>query len=265
MQNNKFKSPLLQSAAVIAAVVVLILTIGSSGSSSAGGGIVALFAGIGNAILFAIGMAIALPLSITILIGIFLAAVAMVDKDLSTSMYEGLKKNFSASLLALSCTSCDDNNATGITVEEYDAMKEELATLEGQNNKLQASLDSVLADNTEMQNSVSSLDTDNATLKTKVDELSGTVVALQESEAKINDLVAQLSAKVEDTNDQELKDQISALEQLQASTKTEIEAIGTRLAEVEEKITKAATPAKRTPAAKKTTASKPRASRAKKK
>ena len=146
-------------------------------------------------------------------------------------------------------------------------MKEELTLLQGKNNKLQATLDSVLADNAEMQNSVSSLDTDNTTLTTKVDELSGTVQTLQESEAKINELVAQLSAKVEATNDDELKEQISALEQMQSSTKIEIEAIGTRLAEVEEKMTKATAPAKRTAAPKKTTAAKtnkPRTTRTKK-
>lgn len=268
MSNNNLKSPLLQSAGIVAAVVVLILIVGSSGSSSAGGGIVALFAGLGNAILFAIGMSIAIALSITILIGIFLAAVAMSDKDEASKMYEGLKKNFAALLLALSCTSCNDNNATsGVSEEESSAMKEELATLQGKNNKLQVTLDSVLADNTEMQNIVSALDTDNATLKTKVDGLSGTVLTLQESETKINELVAQLSAKIEDTNDHELKEQISGLEQLQSSTKNEIEAIGTRLAEVEEKMTKAATPAKRTAPAKKNTAAKtnkPRTPRTKK-
>ncbi|MFT5729941.1 MAG: DNA repair exonuclease SbcCD ATPase subunit [Desulforhopalus sp.] len=267
MSNNNLKSPLLQSAGIVAAVVVLILIVGSSGSSSAGGGIAALFAGLGNAILFAIGMTIAVALSITILIGIFLAAVAMSDKAEASKMYEGLKKNFAALLLTLSCTSCNDNNAIGITEEEYEAMKEELSTLQGKNNKLQATLDSVLADNAEMQNSVSSLDTDNTTLTTKVDELSGTVQTLQESEAKINELVAQLSAKVEATNDDELKEQISALEQMQSSTKIEIEAIGTRLAEVEEKMTKATAPAKRTAAPKKTTAAKtnkPRTTRTKK-
>lgn len=266
MSNTNLRNPLLQSAGVVAAVVVLILIIGSSGSSSAGGGIVALFAGLGNAILFVLGMSIAVALSITILIGIFLAAVAMSNKDEASQMYAGLKKNFAARLLALSCTSCNDNNAIGITEEEYEAMKEELSTLQANKNKLQAKLDSVLTDNTEMQNSVSSLDTDNATLKTKVDELSGTVVTLQESEAKINELVAQLSAKVEDTNDQELKDQISALEQMQSTTKSDIEAIGARLAEVEEKIAKAATPVKRNTPAKKTTATKakPKTTRTKK-
>lgn len=268
MSNNNLKSPLLQSAGVVAAVVTLILIIGSSGSSSAGGGIIALFAGIGNAILFAIGMSIALALSITILIGIFLAAVAMVNKDEAGKMYDGLKKNFAARLLALSCTSCDDNNATGITEEEYEAMKDELTLLQGKNDNLQATLDSVLADNTEIQNNVSSLDNDNTILKTKVDELAGTVQTLQESEAKINDLVAQLSTKLEDTSDQELKDQISSLEQLQTTTKNEIEAIGVRLAEVEANLAKAATPAKRTTTPKKTTAAKttkPRTPRTKKK
>lgn len=263
MPNNNLKNPLLQSAAVIATVVMLILIVGSSGSSSAGGGVVALFAGIGNAILFAIGMSIALTLSITILIAIFLAAVAMVDKNQASEMYEGLKKNFAASLLALSCTSCNDNNATlGVTEGDYTVMKEELALLQGKNNKLQATLESVLSDSAKMQSKVSSLDTDNTILKTKVDELSGTVQTLQVSEANINKLVAQLSAKLEDTSDLELKDQISALEQLQTATNNEIEGIGARLTEIDINLTKAATPAKKTTAAKTT---KPRAPRAKKK
>ena len=234
MANNNFKNPLLQSAAVIAAVVVLILVVGSSGSSSAGGGIVALFVGIGNAILFTIGMSIALALSITILIGIFLAAVAMVDKNEASKMYEGLKKNFAALLLALSCTSCNDNNATfGLTEEEYAAMKKELAQLQGKNSQLQKDLDTVVSDNTNLQTSVNSLSGDNTALKSKIEELSGTVDELKESENKINELVAELSKKVETGNDQQLKDQITQLEQLQAETKNEIDSIGARLTEIE--------------------------------
>ncbi|TKB08048.1 hypothetical protein [Desulforhopalus sp. IMCC35007] len=247
MQNNKFKTPLLQSAAVLGAVIALVLIVGSSGSSSAGGSIVALFSGIGNGILFAIGMAIALALSIAILIGIFLAAVAMVDSAEAAKMYAGLKKNFAASLLALSCSSCNENNATtGVSEEEYAAMKEELFQLQAKNKQLHASLDSMMVGNAEMQTNVNSLDADNTTLKAKVDELMATVGTLQESEAKINEVVAQLSSKLEDNSDQELKDQISALEQLQTSTKKELETIGARLTEVETNMKKAATPAKTT-------------------
>ena len=234
MQNNKFKTPLLQSAAVLAAVVVLVLIVGSSTSSSAGGGIVALFAGIGNAILFVIGMGIALSLSIAVLIGIFLAAVAMVDKDQAAQMYQGLKKNFAAGLLALSSTSFSDNNCTtGVTEEEYAAMKEELVQLQGKNSQLQNRLETVISDNTGLQNSVETLDKDNVELKTKFEDLSTTVESLQEAELKMKELLSQLSSKVEESNDQQLKDQISQLDQIQAETKKEIEAIGERLAEVE--------------------------------
>ena len=247
MQNNKFKTPLLQSAAVLGAVIVLVLIVGSSGSSSAGGSIVALFSGIGNGIMFAIGMAIALALSIAILIGIFLAAVAMVDSTEAAKMYAGLKKNFAASLLALSCSSCNENNATiGVSEEEYAAMKEELIQLQAKNKLLHTSLDSVMAGNAEVQNNVNSLDADNNILKAKVEELLATVNTLRESEAKINEMVAQLSSKLEANNDQELKDQISTLEKLQTSTKNELEAIGARLTEVETNLKKAATPTKTT-------------------
>jgi septal ring factor EnvC (AmiA/AmiB activator) len=249
MQNNKFKTPLLQSAAVLGAVIVLVLIVGSSGSSSAGGSVVTLFSAIGNGILFAIGMAIAVALSITILIGIFLAAVAMVDSNEAAKMYAGLKKNFAASLLALSCSSCNENNATiGVSEEEYAAMKEELAQLQTKNKQLHTSLDSVMVGNTEMQNNVSSLDADNTVLKAKVDELLTTVDDLRKSEAKINEMVAQLSAKLKESNDKELKDQINALEQLQTSTKTELETIGARLTEVETKLKKAPTPTRTTKA-----------------
>lgn len=241
MPNNKFKTPLLQSAAILGAVIVLVLIVGSSGTSSAGGGIVTLFAGIGNAILFAIGMVIAIALSIAILIGIFLAAVAMVDKSEATKMYEGLKKNFAASLLTLSSSSCNNTAAFGVSEEEYAAMKKELAQLQGVNSQLQLKLDTVVSDNTDLQTSMGSLDNDNRTLKTQIDDLSKTVQELQNSEIKVNELVSRLSEKVEEDNNQQLKDQINQLEQLQTETKKETEAIGERLAEVESNFKQAPT------------------------
>ncbi|PHR28051.1 MAG: hypothetical protein COA36_07190, partial [Desulfotalea sp.] len=241
MQTNNFKNPLLQSAALVAAVVVLILVIGSSGTSSTGGGVVAFFAGIGNAILFAIGMSISIALSITILIGIFLAAVAMFDKDEATKMYQGLKKNFDACLLALSCSSCN-NVAVGATEEEYAAMKEELAQLQGKNSRLQTNVDSMLSDNTDLHTNMTSLETDNNALKTKIADLSGTVEDLQVAETKIKEMLSQLSEKFENDNDEQLKDQLSQLEQLQEKAKKDLEDIGKRLTEVEANFTQPPTP-----------------------
>ena len=97
MNKNDFKGPLMQSAAVLAGVVILIVFVASSGDSgSGGGGFGSMLAGIGNLLLYIIGLGISLAVSICILIAIFLGAVAMVDSAQASQMYGDLKKNLSA-------------------------------------------------------------------------------------------------------------------------------------------------------------------------
>ena len=92
MQKNEFRGPLMQSAAVLGGVLILFAIVASSGAASSEGGVLGVIFGIGNLILFFIGMAIALPFSIALLIAIFLAAVAMVNPEQASQMYSGLKK-----------------------------------------------------------------------------------------------------------------------------------------------------------------------------
>lgn len=92
MKKTEFRTPLIQSAAVLGGVLVLFAIVASSSASSTGGGIMAIFYGIGNLILYCIGMGLAVLLSIAILIAIFLAAVAMVNPELASQMYSDLKK-----------------------------------------------------------------------------------------------------------------------------------------------------------------------------
>lgn len=92
MENNKFKTPLIQSAAILAAVVVLFVGVGSCGADTSGGESFSILSSLGHAILFCIGLPISLALSIAILIGIFLAAVAMVDSEQASQMFNELKK-----------------------------------------------------------------------------------------------------------------------------------------------------------------------------
>jgi len=97
MNKNDLKIPLIQSAAVIAGVVVLIIFVASSGDgSSGGGGFGSMLAGIGNLLLYIIGLCVALAVSIGLLIAIFLGAVAMVDSAQASQMYGDLKKKISA-------------------------------------------------------------------------------------------------------------------------------------------------------------------------
>ncbi len=95
MKNNEFRKPLMKSAAVVVGAIILFTVVGSSGAGSTGGGIMALFSGIGNTILFAIGITISILISISVLIGIFLASVSMVNGPLASEMYQDLKKKIS--------------------------------------------------------------------------------------------------------------------------------------------------------------------------
>lgn len=90
MTNNKFKTPLIQSAFILGAVIILFVILGSGTDST--GNSISVLASIGHAILFCIGMPIAISLSIAILIGIFLAAVAMVDSTEASQMFADIKK-----------------------------------------------------------------------------------------------------------------------------------------------------------------------------
>ena len=135
MKNNKFRTPLIQSAAVLGGVIVLALIAASSGNGHEGGGFFSVLAGIGNAILFIIGLAVGLSLCIALLVGVFLAAVGMVSPEQASQMYSDLKKNFALSLLAWSS---NKNIGFGnwVSEEEYTRMKQEIADLLDTNRSL---------------------------------------------------------------------------------------------------------------------------------
>jgi len=90
MSDNQFRRPLLQSAAILAGVIFLAIIAASSGDSNSGG-FIGVIVGIGHTILFAFGLIIGVAVSIAILIGIFLAAVAMVSPEQASGMYADLK------------------------------------------------------------------------------------------------------------------------------------------------------------------------------
>lgn len=92
MENNQFKTPLLQSAILLGVLVILFVIAGASGNGESGSSVAGLFSGIGNTIMFLIGIAISLVFSIVVLIGIFLAAVAMVDREQASAIWSDLKK-----------------------------------------------------------------------------------------------------------------------------------------------------------------------------
>jgi predicted nuclease with TOPRIM domain len=230
MKKSEFRTPLIQSAAVLGGVLILFAIIASSGASGSGGGILAIIFGIGNLILFFIGMGIALIFSIALLIAIFLAAVAMVDSEQAAKMYSDLKKNFALNALALNKLCCASNaSGIGITTEEYERMKQEIAQLQEKNVLLQGNLEGLTGDNALLQSNIDTLHGENSALKSKIEGLSVAVDNLRNSEKEIKDLVEKLTEKIQAGADQELKSQIKKLEQLHADTHIEIKDLMDRL------------------------------------
>ncbi len=242
MKKNEFRRPLMQSAAVLGGVLILFAIIASSGASNSEGGVLAIIFGIGNLILFFIGMGIALLFSIGILIAIFLAAVAMVDSEQASQMYSDLKKNFVLNAILLNKQCCNNNDLEiCVTKEEYNLMKHEIAQLQEINLILQGNIEELNGDKTLLQDSIDSLDKKNSALKEKIEELNLAVDKLQISEKEIKGIVEKLTERFQAGSDQELKNQISKLEQLHADTHLEIENLVERLKTLESGLKQAPT------------------------
>ena len=214
MKKTEFSTPLIQSAAVLGGVLVLFAIVASSSSSGSDGGILGVIFGIGNLILFGIGMVIALLLSIAILIAIFLAAVAMVDTELASQMYSDLKKNFAQSVMLLNRQCCEDNSSEiGVTQEEYDRMKQEIEQLQGEKLVLQKNIKDITEENELLKGDVANINSENQIINKRIEELSLEVETLQSSEKEIMGLVDNLTKKIQAGTDQDLKNQIKMLEQ----------------------------------------------------
>jgi peptidoglycan hydrolase CwlO-like protein len=244
MKDNKFRTPLLQSAAVLGGVLLLAIIAASSGTGHAGGGFFAVLSGIGNTILFVIGLVVGLILSIAILVGVFLAAVAMVSPEQASQMYSDLKKNFALSLWTCKNTwSCCENTGSGICIsdEEYNRMKNEIADLQNNNGLLLKKIDGLQSSNDLFRVSFDELSGETASHKGKIDELHFVVEKLQKSEIEIKNLLDDLTAKVQKDGFQDISNQIDKLQAFQAETKNEIDRLHDRLNNLESTLNQSST------------------------
>lgn len=226
MKKSEFRTPLIQSAMLLGGVVILFAAVGSSGATSTGGGILALLAGIGNTILFAIGLSLGIGVCIAVLVGIFLGAVAMVSPEQASGMYADLKKKFTQGVLtckeAWTCDASNDKGA-GVTEEEYTLLKQQVTDLQEQNILLLKKHKNLEDNHKNISTDLASLNTIKVNLETKLEELSLTITALQESELNIQNTLADLEAKIPTGPDQSLVDQFKQLESLQNGTRSELD------------------------------------------
>ncbi len=232
MKNKEFRGPLLQSAALLVGVVILATLAASAGNGSSGGGFLAIIAGIGNTVLFFIGLAIGLGISIAVLIGIFLAAVAMVSPEQASQMYSDLKKNFSQGILNCknSWSCCATNRSeTPIDLEEHYRMKQEIIHLQESNSELNGKIKKLEGESILFLKRFENLQADNSSLMARIEELNQAVNSLNDSENAIKSMVSDLTTKIQSGSDPEMITQIGNLERLQDQARNELKDLIERL------------------------------------
>lgn len=254
MGNSQFRKPLTQSAAILCSIVIIIALISSS---SPGASILAFFSGLGNLILLLIGLAIALPLSIAILVAIFLGAVSLQSREKAAEMYSGLKNNLPLITLPFidRWLCCNKESNTSISQEEYNLMEQEITQLKEANVILETKIKELDAGNIAVNKNLSEVTKQNkkniadvsdqnikdladvteqnTALKEQLDKLSQAVIKLQGSEKELGEVITTFKAEFDEIDDSELRKQIEALELRSTETNTNIEDIAGRLTTLE--------------------------------
>jgi hypothetical protein len=177
MKKEDFRRPLMQSAVVLATVVILATIAGSSGNGGNGGGIISVIAGIGNFILFIIGLTLGLGVSIALLVGIFLAAVALVSPEQAAIMYSNLKIKCSQGIFICknSWLCCDTGKSfPPINMERYNRINQDLNNLQEINSALSTKVTGLEEKNLILLKMIEKLETENTVLKASIEEANKT-------------------------------------------------------------------------------------------
>ncbi len=254
MGNSEFRKPLTQSAAILCGVVIILTLVSSS---NPGGAVLAFFSGTGNLILLLIGLSIALPLSIAILVAIFLGAVSLQSREKAAEMYSDLKKNIPAIFQPFtnrwSCCSSDPNSSISkkespLLEQEVTQLKENSVILEAKINGLDAgnivvsnNLAEVIEHNTKSfaevtektNKGLAEITEQNIALKEQLDELNHTVIKLKDTEKELNETITTLRSRFDKIKDNELREQIVTLGLLHTKTNTNIDNLAGRLRALE--------------------------------
>jgi hypothetical protein len=155
MKKSDFRTPLLQSGILLFVFLLLFSFVISSGADGLGSGLLAIFSGIFHSILFAIGLIFSILVSITLLIVLFLAAVALYSldkaKDLWSQLQFTLLNFFSAMNDSLAFMKNRSLETFCSQTSRIPQLEKEVASLSEQNRNLQLTINSLNTQIDELQ------------------------------------------------------------------------------------------------------------------
>ncbi len=254
MKSNQLRSPLISSAillAVFSLIVYFTLTSPEGSVFNSFGSIIVLIL---RTIQLAIGLGLALIVSLAVLIGIFLGAVALVNPSASSRMYEGLRQTIRGWLISLAGLFKSDRGeklkdelaAFGATLKsDFSRMvaplKKELAevqgNLEGKISALRGKLNEVeecVADKA----SVEQVETVSAEVAAVSETLSGTEASVKTLAAKVEQVGAPDPAQILG----DLPGRLEALEQKGEPETVDLQPIEEKINILQAEITKVTQP-----------------------
>ncbi|RUM39561.1 MAG: hypothetical protein DSY57_01065, partial [Desulfobulbus sp.] len=254
MKSNQLRSPLISSAillAVFSLIVYFTLTSPEGSVFNSFGSIVVLIL---RTVQLAIGLALALIVSLSVLIGIFLGAVALVNPSASSRMYEGLRQTIRSWLIPLAGLFKSDKGeklkeelaAFGTTLKtEFSSMvapiKKELAEVQG---SLETKVSTLRSKLSEVEESVA----DKASVE-QVETITAEVAAVSETLTGTEASVKTLAVKVEQAGAPDpvqllgdLPSRLEALEQKEAPEAVDLQPIEDKISALQAEINKVTQP-----------------------
>ncbi len=254
MKSNQLRSPLISSAillAVFSLIVYFTLTSPEGSVFNSFGSIVVLIL---RTVQLAIGLALALIVSLSVLIGIFLGAVALVNPSASSRMYEGLRQTIRSWLTPLAGLFKSDKGekfkeelaAFGTTLKtEFSSMvapiKKELAEVQG---SLETKVSTLRSKLSEVEESVA----DKASVE-QVETITAEIAAVSETLTGTEASVKTLAAKVEQVGASDpgqilgdLPSRLEALEQKEDSEAVDLQPIEDKISALQAEINKVTQP-----------------------
>ncbi|MBM9512393.1 hypothetical protein [Desulfogranum marinum] len=195
MKQNIMRGPLLKAGVVLLIFTLLVYFTSTSAEGSVWSSIAMIFIGAINLIKWAFGMIIGLSLCLAVLIGIFLGAVAMVNKESAAGMYASLKLTLGSWLAdGLAVVA----NVKASAQQESASPKVEKALLNDTTkvDEIHSMLESKL---NELTNKIHALESkmDAFASTDKLDQVAGEVNASGDALQKLSEVLTGLETKVE--------------------------------------------------------------------
>ncbi|WP_028580442.1 coiled-coil domain-containing protein [Desulfogranum japonicum] len=249
MKTNVMRAPLLKAGAVLVIFMLLVYLTSTSSDGSVWSSIGLMFIRAIQLVQWAIGMVLGIAVCLAVLFGIFLGAVAIVDRDSSARMYSQLKSTLKLWLAdgvtcitsARECQSvceCVQETAPEPEVETVVPVVEP-AVVEAMQSDLEKGLE-------ELGNKIHALESklEGYAPHQKVDEISGAVSASEEAVEKLHQALAAIESKLEETTGKlagisaekmlgDLPGRLEAVEKQDVASKEEVNSLTSLIKELQ--------------------------------